>query len=325
MREDWIRSRPVIDLDLLEVESLIAPLFPDCRIIDMGPVPGGLTNTNFRVTLADRGTPLLLRFYQRSGDLAHKEMAICHLVGGKVRVPTYLHYAPENPVTGHAFALMDWVDAKSLQDLRPTLSADDFTALGRAIGQLLAALHGFAYAHFGFFDAALKAAAPMDLGGEALVGYLTKCLVEGLGGSRLGQELTCEVLAFAKRQGHLIEAWQQRACLVHGDCNLSNILVRRDADGIWQVAALIDWEYAFAGAPAFDFGNLLRPPLDHAAPFAQSLEEGYRGSGGEMPPNWQRIARITDLFAYADVLHHPETSAEVIADAKADIAQIIAG
>ena len=42
-----------------------------------------------------------------------------------------------------------------------------------------------------------------------------------------------------------------------------------------------------------------------------------------MPDNWQRIARVTDLFSYADVLHHKDASADVIADARADISRII--
>lgn len=323
MREDWVRSRPVLDLDPLELESLIEPLFPGCRVIDIERVVGGLTNSNFRIRLANRPTALLLRFYQRSGDLAHKEMAICRMVERQVRVSNYLHYAPENPVTGHAFALIDWIEGESLQDLRPSLDAKAFLELGLAIGQMLAAVHAFAYQHFGFFDAEIHPVGPMDLGGDALISYLHKCLVEGLGGQRLGEDLTKEVLAFAKRDGRAVEAWEAKACLVHGDMNLSNILVRRSSSGTWEVAGLIDWEYAFAGGPAFDFGNLLRPPLDHAETFANALEKGYRARGGDMPADWQRIARITDLFAYADVLHHPEASAQVIADAKADIARII--
>lgn len=323
MREDWVRSRPVIDLDPLEVEALIAPLFPGCRVIEMTRIEGGLTNSNFRLRLANRRTALLLRFYQRSGDLAHKEMRLCRMIERQVHVPNYLHYAPENPVTGHAFALIDWIEGNSLQDLRPSLDAKAFLELGLAIGQMLAAVHAFAYRHFGFLDAELNPMGTMDLGGDALVSYLHKCFVEGLGGARLGEALTKDLLALAKREGHAVEMWQAKACLVHGDMNLSNIIVRQDASGTWDVAGLIDWEYAFAGAPAFDFGNLLRPPLDHAETFASALEKGYRAGGGDMPADWQRIARITDLFAYADVLHRPETSADVIEDAKADIARII--
>lgn len=325
MREDWTRAKPVIDLDEATIEGLIEPCFPGCKVIEVDTVVGGLTNTNLRIRLDGRPGSLLLRFYQRSGDLAHKEMLLCRRVESRVRVPTYLHYAPENPVTGHAFAVIEWIEGSTLQDCVPTLSRDDFSGLGAAIGRSLAAVHGFAYTHFGFFDAELKVGAPMDLSGQGLVDYLRFCLVDGRGGARIGEELTEKIMAFAAREGHRVEEWQTQACLVHGDFNPSNILVRKDAAGVWQAAALIDWEYAFSGAPGFDFGNVLRPPLDRSKEFAAALEQGYRAAGGIMPPDWQRIARITDLFSYADVLHHPETRGKVVEDAKKEIETVLEG
>jgi aminoglycoside phosphotransferase (APT) family kinase protein len=324
MRDHWPRSQPTLDLDFATVEGLIAPMFPGCRIIEMAAVAGGLTNTNFRLRLADRPVPLLLRFYQRSGDLAHKEMAICHLVEKAVPVPPYLHFAPENPVTGHAFALMDWIEAEPLETLLPALDASALSGLGTAIGRTLAAIHGFTYEFFGFFDANLNVPKPIDLSRTGLIAYLHECLVEGLGGARLGEELTADVLAFAEREGHRVEAWQQRACLVHGDFNASNILIRQNAtSAAWKVAGIIDWEFAFAGAPGFDFGSLLRPPLDGSVEFIAGLEQGYRVAGGDMPTDWRRIARITDLFSFADILHHPETSGTVIEDAKCAIRSLV--
>ncbi len=323
MREDWPRSRPIIDLDATIIEGLIGPLFPGGRIIAIEPVAGGLTNTNFRLRLAGRPVALLLRFYQRSGDLAHKEMALCRLVEKQVPVPPFLHFAPENPVTGHAFAVMEWIEATPFDAALPMLDDGALTSVGDAIGRTLAAIHGFTYENFGFFDAALHVQAPIDLSRDGLVAYLNQCLVEGLGGERLGAELTAGVLAFAAREGHRVEAWQQRACLVHGDFNASNILIRQGTHSRWEVAAIIDWEFAFAGAPGFDFGNLLRPPLDGAAGFVAALEQGYRAAGGMMPADWQRIARITDLFSLADVLHQPETSGAMIEDAKCVIRRLI--
>lgn len=324
MRDHWPRRRPVLDLDFATVEGLIAPMFPGCRIIEMAAVTGGLTNTNFRLRLADRPTSLLLRFYQRSGDLAHKEMALCHLVEKVVPVPPFLHFVPENPVTGHAFALMDWIEAVPFESCLPSLDAAVLSGLGVSIGRTLAAVHGFTYEFFGFFDANLNVPAPIDLSRTGLVAYLHECLIEGPGGTRLGEKLTAEVLAFAGREGHRVEAWQQRTCLVHGDFNASNILIRQDAaSGAWEVAAIVDWEFAFAGAPGFDFGSLLRPPLDGSAEFIAGLEQGYRAGGGDMPADWQRVARITDLFSFADILHHPETSDAVIDDAKCAIRRLI--
>lgn len=323
MREDWARSRPILDFDITVAEALIAPVFPGARIVEMRPVEGGLTNTNFWLQLADRTGALLLRFYQRTGDLAQKERALCQKLAGRVPVPAFLHYAPENPATGHAFALIDWIDAKPLQSFLPGLTADAQRDVGAALGRTLAATHGFTYPHFAYLDGSLQLGDPMDLSGQGLVDYLNYCLVEGRGGGRLGPELTQAVIGFAKREGHRIEAWQQQPCLVHGDFNPTNVLMAPDGGGRLDVAAVIDWEYAFAGTPAFDFANLLRPPLNRAAAFAAGLESGYRAAGGRLPQDWRRIAAITDLYSFADVLQHAETQGTIVADMKTLIARTI--
>jgi aminoglycoside phosphotransferase (APT) family kinase protein len=324
MREDWTRTKPVLDLDEETLEGLIEPVFPGCHIVKVATVTGGLTNTNLRVWLAGRPGSLLVRFYQRGGDIAHKEMALAEKVKGHVRVPEYYHFAPENPVTGHAFAVVEWIEAEPLQDMVHRLNKDDLAGIGQAIGGALSGIHGFTYSHFAFLDGKLAIGDPMDLSGKGLVDYLRFCLVEGRGGPRIGPKLTDRVMAFAAREGARIDAWEKTACLVHGDFNLSNILVRRDEKRGWETAAVIDWEYAFSGAPGIDFGNVMRPPLDGAESFLTGLERGYRDAGETMPADWRRIARITDLFSYADDLHHAATSEAVVADAKREIEAIIA-
>ena len=63
----------------------------------------------------------------------------------------------------------------------------------------------------------------------------------------------------------------------------------------WVVAAVLDWEFAFSGSPAIDFGNLLRPPLGERRSFVAALAAAYEAAGGRLPPDWQAIARIADL------------------------------
>jgi aminoglycoside phosphotransferase (APT) family kinase protein len=327
MREDWPRDTAVIDLDALTIAGLIEPLFPGAKILEVSPVAGGLTNTNLRLRLSGRPEPLLLRFYRHSGDVAQREIALCRKLQGRVPVPNYLHFAPENPVTGHAFAVIDWINAKSLQDILPGLDSSATSRLGTAIGQAMAAIHAFTYPHFGYLDAQLNVPVPMDLSRTGLIAYLNFALVEGRGGPRLGSELTDKILAFAAHEGQRIEEWEARACLVHGDFNPSNLLVEpgvpHDAEATSKVAAVIDWEFAFSATPAFDFAVLLRPPLESNVAFIEGLEKGYRAAGGEMPPDWQNIARIVDLFSFADVLHHPETSAAVVEDMKAMLRHLV--
>ena len=142
--------------------------------------------------------------------------------------------------------------------------------------------------------------------------------------ARLGPELMASLRKFIEREGEKISPWPGAPCLVHGDCNGSNLLFRRGASGAWELAAILDWEFAFSGTPGFDFAHMLRPPLGRHAGFAEAVASSYRDAGGIPPPNWRTVARITDLFAWIDILSRPDAGANVIEDARNSIRAIIA-
>jgi len=89
------------------------------------------------------------------------------------------------------------------------------------------------------------------------------------------------------------------------------------------VAAVLDWEFAFSASPAIDFGNLLRQPLGSRQSFVDALVAAYETAGGHLPPDWRAIARIADLYAWADFLARPAASPALIADARRVIRQTI--
>ncbi len=321
MKEHWPRYTAVVKLDATDVGRLILPLFPGRTIASVEPIKGGLINTNLKVRLAGRPGALLLRVYQRGIAPAKKEMAVCRLLGGCVPVPRFLHFCPEDPLIGHPYAILEWSEGVELQTLFATLAKDRLIALGAAIGRMLATVHRFTFDKFGGLDADLNVVEPIDLDRKGLIAYLKQTFVQGPGGTRLGAELSSALLQFAAREGDMLDAWLKQPCLVHGDFNGWNILVGPGED--CAVAAIIDWEYALSATPAFDFGNLLRPPLDSNPELAAALAQGYREAGGTLPAQWQRIARLADIYAFADILSRPTTNAVVVADAKTAIAKLI--
>jgi len=65
-----------------------------------------------------------------------------------------------------------------------------------------------------------------------------------------------------------------------GEFNLQNLLVARQrAASQWHLATILDWEFAFSGAPAFDLSNLIRPPLGQHDGFVAAFAAGYQESG----------------------------------------------
>jgi aminoglycoside phosphotransferase (APT) family kinase protein len=165
-------------------------------------------------------------------------------------------------------------------------------------------------------------AQPIDIGAAGLVAFLRHCL-GGAAGGRLKADLAAAALAFAEREGGRLEAWAKPPRLAHADFNGSNVLVRETESG-WRVAAVLDWEFAFAGAPFFDFGNLMRPPLGELPGFADGIAKGYRDAGAALPQDWRDLARIADLTAWADFLNRPDATPALIADARRMIQAIVA-
>jgi len=325
MKEHWQRSTPVLAIDAAGVALLLEPLYGQLEIEAIEPVPGGLTNTNIRVRLLGRPNDLLLHFYQRGPQIGTMETALIGRIAASVPVPKLLHFARSNPLTGHAYAIFDWVEGVPLDAVVLAGGGEDYHSLGTSIGRTLAAIHAFTFDKFGFLDARLQVKHPIDIDGAGLLAYLRQCLVEGPGGARLGFDLTAQLMDYVAREGDCLSDWLKVPRLTHGDFNGTNILVRSTPGSVdFDVTAILDWEYAFSGSPAFDFGNLLRPPVGAMHMFVDGLARGYCEAGGILPPDWQRIARLADLFSWADVLHRPQTDAAIIEDARAAVHTIIA-
>jgi aminoglycoside phosphotransferase (APT) family kinase protein len=303
MKENWTRSEPPIALDRQAVASLLG-----CKLSSCEPLGGGLINTNIKVVRSD-GMRVVLRLYHRGATEALREAAVLRHIAQKVPVARVLHVAPDNPVTGHAYAVLEWVDGTRLSEVSP---------VGETVGTVLAAIHGFTFDRAGFFDADLTVSHAIDLTASGINTFLREALIEQPGGVRLGTELTKELLDFAERQGERLAPWLDPPCLVHGDFNGFNILMRDT-----EIAAVLDWEFALSASPAFDFGNLLRPPLGARPEFMDAVVGAYRHAGGRLPPDWRARSRFLDLTAWADILRRPHLGPEIVADARRMVADII--
>jgi aminoglycoside phosphotransferase (APT) family kinase protein len=325
MRRSWERDRAEIALDPAAVATLLDPVFPGAAIAGVERVPGGLVNTNLKILLRGRSDPVLLRIYQRDADAGLKEAGLIRRLAARVPVPALFYAGESNPLTGHAYAILGWVEGRGLDAL--ALAGADLRSAGRALGTALAHVHAVKFDRFGFLGADLKIARPIDLDRDGLLSYLEQAFAADPGAARLGPELTSALVGFVEREGDRISPWPGAPCLVHGDCNGSNLLFRRGrgASGDWELAAMLDWEFAFSGTPGFDFAHFLRPPLVRQPDFADAVAAGYRDAGGALPPDWRAIARVTDLFAWIDIASRPDAGANVIEDARTFIRAIVAG
>ena len=322
MRESWSRPYPAVVLGPDQASALVRPLPGRPAVLRVTELSGGLANTNLRLDL-DGHPPVVLRLFQRDPAQAAKERAIHALAAERGLPAPRLLGGGDDPATGLPYALLEWIDGQRLDEAAHGLDDSALLPLARSVGAALAAIHAVTFDRSGFFDDSLAVAEPADAGGAGLIGFLRHVLVDGPGGDRLGRGLAGWLMAFAEREAGLLDRWPGPPCLTHSDFGGTNILVRRGPDG-WAVAAVLDWEFAFAGSPFFDLGNLLRPPLGSRPGFADAVAAGYRATGGTLPAEWRRMAALADLFSWAEFLTRPTVSDAVVATARQRIADTMA-
>lgn len=321
MRDGWRRSDAAQSLELNTVRAVVGRLLPGIGVRSATPLDGGLANTNLRLELDGPPGLAVLRVWQHRPQQAGVELAMLARVGATVAVPPLLAATTDEPDLGGPCALLGWIDGERLQDLAS--NTVEHRMLGRALGRTLAAIHRISFPIQGVLNAALNVAVPLETGSAGLSAFLRRCMLDGPGGARLGNVQTTELTDFVALHGSRLDhPWALRACLTHADFNPSNLLLRRNGAD-WTMVAVLDWEFAFAGGPAFDFGHVLRPPWGDRPEFVAGVAEAYRDDGGDLPKEWQAIARTADLFAWADFLGRPQLDDTVVASARQMIARII--
>jgi Ser/Thr protein kinase RdoA (MazF antagonist) len=107
------------------------------------------------------------------------------------------------------------------------------------------------------------------------------------------------LVAVARHADELLDR-VTRTCLVHGDLNPKNLLV--DPASL-EVTGVLDWEFAHAGVPGTDLGNLLgfeRDPVLTEAVLA-SYCEAVPDAGATPPVQVLDRARAADLMALVEL------------------------
>jgi aminoglycoside phosphotransferase (APT) family kinase protein len=260
----------------------------------LSPLPGGWSGQTF---VADAGGERsVVRIYANEslrGDRAHEvDAALLRLVRGIVPVPDVLEVRRGDPATGTPPLLItSFLPGVRGDELIGELDAGGLASLGHQLGLLLADLGGIPMPRAGLFvDGDLTIA---DLPGpdgllewvDHHAGRLTGFSADELTGLR-------ELAEEAQSKLESVE----RHCLVHSDLNPKNLLVD---PGTLAVTGLVDWEYAHAGHPSTDLGNLLR--FDRHPAFVGAVLAAYVDHRGGEPDHVLDRARAADLWALVDL------------------------
>lgn len=333
-------ERPSTELQVSTpvLAELLAVLEPGAELVEATLLSGGLANTNYRLQTRS-GPDRALRLVTRSPASAAKEALLLRELEScdEVPVPRLLAEAPAGTAGVAAPALLlEFLPGQTLEQALPSLDARGARDLGRALGLASASLHQRRFQRGGDLIArgTTLEVRPWSFPGEdsgegseagsgedALARYIAYCLDRTPTGRRLGP-LKEEVRAFfVATQGR----WEpEPECLVHGDFKPCNLFVERVA-GRWHLRGILDWEFAHAGTPYSDYGNLFRqrrPALPDG--FEEAFRAGLSAGGVELPSEWAQRRAVVDLTSALDFLSSerdlPRRHAASLAQVRATLA-----
>lgn len=259
---------------------------------DVRPLDGGYSGETFLVTAA--GEQAVLRFYNRRPERAQIDTALLRLVRGILPVPRVLDTKPATG-EGPAYVLLERLpgirlDTFIAEEKDPALLA----RAGQAAGEILARLSGMPFLTSGEFadqDLTIRPW-PAAMGGlpDFVESHRTKGRLAGWNAHDFAALLEIAVDAQTLLDTH------DRVCLCHSDFNPKNLLVDPETG---EVTGLIDWEYAHAGMPHADLGNLLR--FETAGEFCHNVVASYRTHLPNASDGVLELGRAADLFALVDL------------------------
>jgi Ser/Thr protein kinase RdoA (MazF antagonist) len=262
------------------------------------PLAGGYSGETFLVDLADGDTTgadqAVVRLFARDPSRAAVTVGLFRLLQGLLPVPTVLEAKLDTTggsATGPAaptLIVMSKLPGERLDTVLATADQAIAERLGVAVADVAVALAGVPFPRPGSLHGLDLQVEPWPRGGGPIADV--EHLIEaGFPGSADG------LLAVADEAEDLI-ADVGRYCLVHSDFNPKNLLVD-PVEGV--VTGLVDWEYAHAGAPVTDLGNMLR--FDGDSPFGRAFERRFLDTVPAPGPDPVRTARALDLLSLVDL------------------------
>lgn len=216
------------------------------------------------------------------------DAAVLALVRGLLPVPDVLEVRRGDAATGTPGLLVtSWLPGERGDLVLDGLDTVRLGRMGSDMGRLAATLAGMPMRRPGpFVDAALTLGHFPEGGlGE----WVETRLVAWSAADRV------RLVRVAERAQALLDG-VGRACLVHSDLNPKNVLV--DA-ATGAVTGVVDWEFAHAGHPWTDLGNVLR--FDRTETYASAALDAWVDLRGGTVGDALAGARAADLWALVDL------------------------
>jgi aminoglycoside phosphotransferase (APT) family kinase protein len=266
------------------------------------PLPGGHSGETFVAEMA--GERSVVRIYagrgaRRGPRAVEVDAAVLRLVRGLLPVPEVLEVRRPDPNAGTPGLLVtSFLPGVLLEDVLPRLDEAGQQVVGRRLGAALARLAHVPMLRPGRFADSDLRVEPFPAGDDLVAwvdAHATGTALERWSATDL------DALRSVADRGQRLVDRLDRVVLVHSDFNAKNLLV--DPDTL-EITGVLDWEFAHAGLPLADLGNLLR--FDRQPAFVAAVAGSYLERAGDLDglssiDEALELARAADLLALVEL------------------------
>lgn len=281
------------------VKKMLYLAYSNKRLKSSYLISGGCANLNYQICLDDHKQPLLLRIYLRDKNSAYKEQKISEVLKASVPVPTFYYIGD---LEEYRFAVTEFMPGITLRELLLSDRAHDLSNIMYRVGVLLGTISSF------------------DFPGECIqestyVDYAKRCLRHPTVLAQLDSHFISNINAHLEHYKNYFPGNEEKH-LVHADFDPANILVDK-INNDWQITAVLDWEFSFAGSVLCDMANMLRYAHQMPSAFEHSFLEGLNDSGIYLPEHWRISVHLLNLLSLFDCLqrsspeHRPNQCADI--------------
>jgi fructokinase len=295
------------------IARLLGNIFGARRVDQVRLLSEGLCNFNYRVDLGKGAEVVVLRIYGREPQACRKEADVLLLLGETVPVPEVLLVSAGGDCGVGPFIVMRYVEGITFRQLRRTRDSEAIAQAAHSIGETLAALGRYKFARRGMLGAGPAVVGDYLNGTNAIPEFIDSCLASPTLRSRLDERVRERVHELAWARARELARLQDEACLVHGDFNNRNIIVRREQER-WQVAAVVDWEFAASGSPLFDIASFLQYERRDSPSREPHFSLGYEHGGGKLPEQWWQLMRVAGLKGQCETLTQTDLPADIVSE-----------
>lgn len=295
----WERFKAHVDLDINTAAKLLFP-HEKSPIDRLTLLSEGCANTNYKVTFKNNNPPVVIRIYVREKSALSRELAIHQLVADKIPVPVYFYADSGCEHYPYPYAIIEWIDGVLMREVILKKNEQAIKECVFEAGKYLNQLRQIKFSRGGFFQEGLKVRPFNET--EKYLPYVLNLLKDRVVIESLGRTLLDRVSDLVRQYSILLPD-ETEANLTHADYDPANIMVKR-CHGKWKIAAILDWEFAFAGTYLLDVGMMLRYGHRLPACYEQQFIAGIEANGFRLPKDWKKQAKLMDLLCLLQLAHY---------------------